>query len=61
VNCRYNKKNKQQIFDSRTNATQAIGEAIKNSTAPPKLWINAASATIYRHAMDRPQDEITGE
>jgi uncharacterized protein (TIGR01777 family) len=28
---------------------------------PPSLWINAASATIYRHAMDRPQDEETGE
>jgi hypothetical protein len=25
------------------------------------LWINASSATIYRHATDRPQDEVTGE
>lgn len=61
VNCRYNEKNKQEIFDSRTNATKAIGEAIRQSVAPPKLWINAASATIYRHATDRPQDEFTGE
>lgn len=61
VNCRYNEKNKQEIFDSRTNATKAIGEAIRESVAPPKLWINAASATIYRHASDRPQDEFTGE
>jgi len=61
VNCRYTKKNKQEIFDSRTNATRAIGEAIRASTVPPKLWLNAASATIYRNATDRPQDEYTGD
>jgi uncharacterized protein (TIGR01777 family) len=61
VNCRYTEKNRKEIFDSRTNPTKAIGIAIKNATTPPKLWINAASTTIYRHAMDRPQDEITGE
>lgn len=61
VNCRYTAKNKQEIFDSRTNATKAIGAAIKTATVPPKLWLNAASATIYRHASDRPQDEYTGE
>jgi len=61
VNCRYTKKNKQEIFDSRVNATKAIGEAIHNATVPPKLWLNAASATIYRYAKDRPQDEYTGE
>lgn len=61
VNCRYNAKNKQEIFDSRTNATAVIGEAIRRSVAPPKLWINAASATIYRHATDRPQNEFNGE
>lgn len=61
VNCRYNEKNKQEIFDSRTNATKIIGEAIHNCTVPPKLWINASSATIYRNATDKPQDEYTGE
>jgi len=61
VNCRYNEKNKKEIFRSRINATNAIGEAIRSCTAPPKLWINAASATIYRHATDRPQDEYNGE
>lgn len=61
VNCRYTTKNKQEIFDSRTNATKALGQAIRGSVVPPRLWINAASATIYRHAEDRPQDEDTGE
>jgi uncharacterized protein (TIGR01777 family) len=28
---------------------------------PPKLWINITSATIYRHAEDRPQNEVGGE
>lgn len=61
VNCRYNEKNRNEIFDSRTDAVKAIGEAIKECEQPPSLWINASSATIYRHAMDRPQDEYTGE
>jgi len=61
VNCRYNEKNKKEIFDSRTDATEAIGGAIKNCSSPPLLWINASSATIYRHATDRPQDEYTCE
>ena len=61
VNCRYSEKNKNAIFDSRTDSVKAIGEAINKCDRPPSLWINASSATIYRHAMDRPQDEYTGE
>ena len=61
VNCRYTNRNKREIFDSRTDATEAIGEAIGNSIVPPKLWINITSATIYRHAEDHSQDEYTGE
>ncbi|QOV92141.1 TIGR01777 family oxidoreductase [Humisphaera borealis] len=61
VNCRYNEKNKQEIYASRLDSTRVIGEAIAGSKSPPPLWINAASATIYRHAEDRPMDEATGE
>ena len=61
VNCRYNEQNKKEIFDSRTNATAILGEAVRRLVNPPQLWINAASATIYRHAEDRPMDEFTGE
>ena len=57
VNCRYNEKNKKAIFDSRTNAVKAIGLAIQQTTIPPKLWLNAASSTIYPHATDTPRDE----
>jgi uncharacterized protein (TIGR01777 family) len=61
VNCRYNEKNKKEIFESRTNAVKAIGAAISQCQKPPVCWINASSATIYRYATDRPQDEYTGE
>lgn len=61
VNCRYTKKNKKEIFDSRLIPTQLLGKAIEEMENPPKLWINITSATIYRHAEDHSQDEFTGE
>lgn len=61
VNCRYTPKNKQAILDSRVNATKALGAVIQTLKHPPKIWINAGSATIYRHAEDRPMDEFNGE
>lgn len=60
VNCRYHRRQKSEIMNSRTNATKAIGEAIRECTRPPKLWINAASATIYRNEYENPNDEYTG-
>lgn len=61
VNCRYNEKNKQEIFDSRTNSTKILGEAIANAQQPPKVWLNSSTATIYRHAEDRAMNDETGE
>lgn len=61
VDCRYNKKNKKEILLSRTETTKKLGEAIKQCTTPPLLWINSSTATIYRHAEDRPMTEKTGE
>lgn len=61
VNCRYTDENKREIFDSRTMSTGVLGTAILQLKNPPKVWINAASATIYRHAEDRDMDELTGE
>lgn len=58
VNCRYTRKNKKEIFDSRTNSTKALATAI--SSNPPKLWVQSASATIYRHSEDRPMTEKDG-
>ena len=61
VDCRYTAENKALILNSRVDATRVLGEAIAASARPPKLWINLSSATVYRHAEDRPMDEITGE
>ena len=61
VDCRYTETNKRLIYDSRLNSTKILGDVLKELNNPPKLWINAASATIYRHAMDREMDEETGE
>jgi uncharacterized protein (TIGR01777 family) len=61
VNCRYTPKNKKEIINSRLIPTRLLGEVIKSLENPPKLWINITSATIYRHAEDHAQDELTGE
>lgn len=61
VNCRYNARNRQEIMDSRVDTTRLIGQAIARSSRPPRVWLNASTATIYRHALDRPMDEATGE
>jgi uncharacterized protein (TIGR01777 family) len=61
VNCRYNRTNRLEIIQSRILSTKLVGDAIVRSFHPPTLWMNASSATIYRHALDRPMDEIDGE
>jgi NAD dependent epimerase/dehydratase family enzyme len=61
VNCRYNAKNRAEIETSRIDSTRAIGEAIASAANKPRVWLNSATATIYRHAEDRAQDEFTGE
>ncbi len=61
VNCRYTSKNKEEIIQSRLQPTALLGEVIHQMENPPKLWINVTSATIYRHAEDRYQDEVHGE
>jgi uncharacterized protein (TIGR01777 family) len=61
VNCRYTPHNKQEIISSRIVPTALLGKVIAGLVHPPKLWINVTSATIYRHAEDHAQDEVTGE
>lgn len=61
VNCRYNEKNKKEIMQSRTETTEVLGHALSVCSTPPPLWINSSTATIYRHAEDRPMTERDGE
>lgn len=61
VNCRYNEKNRKEIINSRVLPTNLLNRVIEKLEKPPVVWINITSATIYRHAEDKPQDEMTGE
>ena len=61
VNCRYTPKNRAEIKESRVATTRLLGQAITQLARPPRLWMNASTATIYRHALDRPMDEASGE
>ncbi|MDQ5846232.1 MAG: DUF1731 domain-containing protein, partial [Acidobacteriota bacterium] len=60
VNCRYTLENRRIIMDSRLKSTQILGEAISQCVNPPRLWLQASTATIYAHRYDAPNDEATG-
>jgi NAD dependent epimerase/dehydratase family enzyme len=65
VNCRYTPENCAAIYNSRIATTRLLSQVIARLADPPWLWLNASTATIYRHApaelIDRPMDEATGE
>ncbi|MGD0731808.1 MAG: TIGR01777 family oxidoreductase [Terracidiphilus sp.] len=61
VNCRYTADNRAEIYDSRIGTTRLLNHVIAGLADPPRVWLNASTATIYRHALDRPMDEATGE
>lgn len=61
VNCRYGEANRQEILRSRIETTRELATAIEAAETPPPLWLNSSTATIYRHAEDRPMTESTGE
>ena len=60
VNCRYNAENRREIMESRVKSTRAVGEAIRRAKNPPRIWLQASTATIYAHRYDAPNDELTG-
>jgi uncharacterized protein len=61
VNCRYTPENRREIIDSRVESTRAVAAAVANCRVAPRLWLNASTATWYRHAEDKPQDDWLGE
>jgi uncharacterized protein (TIGR01777 family) len=61
VDCRYHRWNRREILESRIQPTKTLGQVIGKLAAPPRLWMNASTATIYRHALDRAMDEETGD
>ncbi|MCA9094862.1 MAG: TIGR01777 family oxidoreductase [Planctomycetaceae bacterium] len=60
VNCRYHTRNRREIKESRIKSTHIIGEAIRKAAAPPSLWLQASTATIYAHRYDAPNGESEG-
>ena len=60
VNCRYTPQNRRLIKDSRVDSTRLVGEAIARRRRPPRVWLQAGTATIYGHRYDAPNDEATG-
>tara|TARA_B100000378_G_scaffold253907_1_gene230099 strand:- start:6680 stop:7741 length:1062 start_codon:yes stop_codon:yes gene_type:complete len=61
VNCRYTDRNRDEILASRVQTTRALRVAVARADHPPRVWMNASTATIYRHAMDRANTEDSGE
>lgn len=49
VDCRYTPANRREIMDSRIFPTRILGEALARCPNPPSVWLNASTATIYRH------------
>ncbi len=60
VNCRYGAANRARILSSRVDSTRAVGAAIQAARRPPAVWLQAGTATIYRHTYDAPNDETSG-
>jgi uncharacterized protein (TIGR01777 family) len=60
VNCRYNERNRREILESRVDSTRVLGEAVARCKTPPAVWLNASTATIYKHTFDQEMDEATG-
>ena len=60
VNCRYTPENRREIFDSRVESARVVGQAIARCLHPPRVWLQASTATIYTHRFDAPNDDVTG-
>lgn len=57
VNCRYHRRNRQALIDSRIQPTKLLGKVMAGLSDPPKIWMNASTATLYRHTYGDAWDE----
>ena len=60
VMCRYDAKHKREILESRVESTRWVGGAIAQAKQPPRVWLQASTATIYAHRFDAANDEANG-
>lgn len=57
VNCRYHARNRREILQSRIDSTRVLAQAVAACNQPPAVWLNASTATIYKHTMASAWDE----
>ena len=60
VNCRYTPENRKIITESRVKSTKVVGDAIARAWQPPRVWLQASTATIYAHTYGTAHDETNG-
>lgn len=61
IDCRYTPRHRSELLDSRIGPTELLHKVISGLNHPPRVWMNASAASIYRHALDRDMDETGGE
>jgi len=52
IDCRPTQANRKAIYQSRIRSTRLLHEAIAGLANPPRLWMNASAATIYKRVVD---------
>ena len=58
VNCRYTPANRREIMESRVEVDASRrARRSRGATRPPRVWLQASTATIYAHRYDAPNDE----
>lgn len=60
VDCRYSEHNLREMMRSRVESTRLVGKAIAAARRPPRVWLQASTATIYAHRFDAANDERSG-
>ena len=66
LHCRYDEAHREEIYRSRVGTTWLLNRVLAELASPPWVWLNASTADIYRHTLDRAgvdreMDEATGE
>ncbi len=51
VNCRKTPENMKRMIESRVLSTDVLGRVIAECESPPRVWINASTATLYEHSL----------
>lgn len=60
VDCRYTEANKKAILSSRIDSTRVLNQAMSLCKMPPKVFLNASTATIYIHSETQLNTEENG-